>query len=43
MIIAFASYNIFGYVGFHIHSALADVNLLIDSHTSNILEENLPK
>ena len=33
----------FWYVAFQVHSVLADVSFLNDSHTSAVLRENLPK
>ena len=42
LIIAYASSNIL-VCGIHVHSALADVSFLGDSHTSAVLGENLPK
>ena len=41
--IDFASSNILWYVAFQVHSVLADVNFLSDSHTSAVKGVNLPK
>ena len=41
--IAFALLNIFWYVAFHVHSALADMSFLSDMQLSVVLGENLYK